>query len=53
MAGNSKEMRLCNIPECSLFPSRMGKNPARARKERGGQKDALLARDFTVERPYS
>jgi hypothetical protein len=33
MGGSSKEVKLCNIPECSLYLYRLGKNPARARKK--------------------
>jgi hypothetical protein len=53
MGGSSKEVRLCNIPECSLFPYRLGKNPARARKGRDGPKDMLFAQNSIVERPFS
>jgi len=53
MGGSSKEVRLCNIPECSLFPYRMGKNPARAKNGKGVQKDALFVENSTVERPFS
>jgi hypothetical protein len=27
--GSSHEVKLCCIPDCSLFPYRLGKNPAR------------------------
>ncbi len=38
-AGSSKEVRLCVIPECVLYPYRMGKNPAMAGRK--GNTDAL------------
>jgi hypothetical protein len=44
MGGSSKEVRLCNRPECFLFPYRLGKNPARARKGKDWQKDALFCK---------
>jgi hypothetical protein len=53
MGGSSKEVRLCNIPECSLFPYRLGKNPARARKGRDGSREAVFAENSIVERPFS
>jgi hypothetical protein len=53
MGGSSKEVRICNIPECSLFPYRLGKNPARASRRRDLQKDALFAKNSIVERPFS
>ena len=53
MGGSSKEVRLCNIPECSLFPYRLGKNPARARKDGDKQKNPLLLENSVVERPFS
>jgi len=53
MGGSSKEVRLCNIPECSLFPYRLGRNPARARKGRERPKDTLFAKNSVVERQFS
>jgi hypothetical protein len=53
MGGSSKEVKLCNIPECSLFAYRLGKNPARARKGRDGQKDTLFAKNSIAERAFS
>ncbi len=53
MGGSAKEVRLCNIPECSLFPYRLGKNPARARKENHVKRNALFVKNTIVERPFS
>jgi len=53
MGGSAKEVRLCNIPECSLFPYRFGKNPARAGKGRNVLRNTLLAKNSIVERPFS
>jgi hypothetical protein len=53
MGGSSKEVRLCNIPECSLFAYRFGKNPARARKGGGKEKKPLLVKNSIVERAFS
>ncbi len=53
MGGSAKGVRLCNIPECSLFPYRLGKNPARTTKGRDVAKDTLLAKNSIVERPFS
>ncbi len=40
MCGQPKEVRLCPMTDCSLYPYRMGKNPNRAgiggKKGRGG-----------------
>jgi hypothetical protein len=33
MGGSTKYVRECNIPECSLFAYRLGKNPARAKRQ--------------------
>ncbi len=53
MGGSSKEVKLCNIPECSLFAYRLGKNPARARKGGDKQKNPLFAENSIVDRPFS
>lgn len=53
MVESSKEVRLCNIPECSLFPYRLGKNPARAKKGKGQVKDTILTKNSLAERPFS
>jgi hypothetical protein len=53
MGGSSKEVRLCNIPECSLFPYRFGRNPARSRKERDRPRDTVFEKNSIVERAYS
>jgi len=53
MGGSSKEVRLCNIPECSLFAYRFGKNPARARKRGDKQKNPFLVENSIAERPFS
>jgi hypothetical protein len=53
MGGSSKEVRLCNIPECSLFPYRLGKNPARARKGGDKQRNPLPTENSIVERAFS
>jgi hypothetical protein len=53
MGGSSKEVRLCNIPECSLFPYRLGKNPARARKGGDRQKKPFFVENSIAERQIS
>jgi len=41
-AGSAYEVRMCVIPECSLFPYRFGKNPNRKKRElTEEQKEAL------------
>jgi hypothetical protein len=37
MAGNLAEIRRCNIPECSLYQFRFGKNPGLKGKRGNGQ----------------
>jgi hypothetical protein len=32
MGGSSKEVKLCNILECSLFPYRLGKRPKQEKR---------------------
>jgi hypothetical protein len=53
MGGSSKEVRLCNIPECSLFPYRLGKNPARGGKPRHVHNHTLFVKNSVVERAFS
>lgn len=44
-AGSSKEIRLCPIKDCSLYPYRLGKNPNRKSRElTEEQKEALRER---------
>lgn len=38
--GSAKEVKLCTVPNCSLYPFRFGKNPNR-RGRRGGNVEAL------------
>ena len=39
--GSAKEVRLCPIPDCPLFPFRFGKNPNLQRKLSAAQMEAL------------
>jgi len=47
-AGRPKDVRLCNTPDCSLYPFRQGKNPNRAGigvgvRDKNGQFKAIFA----------
>jgi len=51
--GSPKEVRLCVIPECPLYPYRLGKNPNRGGEghQEGGVllKNTVPTRDFSPE----
>jgi hypothetical protein len=54
MGGSSKEVKRCNIPECSLYFYRLGKNPARVKRKGGIDKEIHhFAKNSIVERPFS
>jgi hypothetical protein len=36
MGGSSKEVKRCNIPDCSLFPYRLGKRPKQEKRIENG-----------------
>lgn len=39
--GSAKEVKLCTVPNCSLYPFRFGTNPNR-RGKRGGNPEGLV-----------
>lgn len=37
--GQLKEVKICNLPDCELYPFRMGKNPNRGNKQKNNEKE--------------
>ncbi len=49
MCGSPKEVELCVIPDCSLYPYRFGKRPATPRKGSFSKSDGQIGPSFSEE----
>jgi hypothetical protein len=48
--GSQNEVKMCVIPECPLFPFRMGKNPFRKARKLSEDQKASAAERFRLVR---
>lgn len=49
-AGSNREVRLCNIPQCPLFPYRFGKRPAAGKNTDGDRQGEKVTASYRANR---